>query len=273
MLTDPQLRAKVDALWDKLWTGGLSNPLDAIEQLSYLLFLKQLDEREQDGERRARQRGEAFTPLFTDPTLRWSHWRQLAAPVALKLVKEEVFPFLKDLGDKAGSFGAQMENAEFKINKASLLIEACSAIEAMDISAQNQDVQGDLYEYLLSKLNTAGTNGQFRTPRHIIRMMVRMVDPRPGERVGDPAAGTCGFLVNAWQHLQETHTDPTALTYDEEGYPHGLTGSRLTQEQWDFAQKKGFTGFDNDSGMTMLRIGSMNLILHGLTFPRFHYAD
>jgi type I restriction enzyme M protein len=276
MLADPQLRSKVESLWDKLWSGGLSNPLDAIEQLSYLLFLKQLDEREQDAER-AERRGRTHVPLFpkTDEgqKLRWSYWSQLSADKALKQVKDKVFPFLKDLGDKAGSFGAQMANAEFKINKPSLLIEACRAIEGMEISAQNQDVQGDLYEYLLGKLNTAGTNGQFRTPRHIIRMMVNMIDPRPGERVCDPAAGTCGFLVNAWQHILETHTDPRDLTFDEEGWPHGLTGSRLERKEWDFEQTQAFTGYDNDSGMTMLRIGSMNLMLHGLTSPRFHYTD
>jgi type I restriction enzyme M protein len=273
MLTDTQLRSKIDSLWDKLWSGGLSNPLDAIEQLSYLIFLKQLDEREQDAERRARMRGETYEPLITDPKLRWSHWSQLPAVEALKTVREDVFPFLKKLGSKAGSFGEQMENAEFKINKPALLIEACRSIEAMQVSAQNQDVQGDLYEYLLGKLNTAGTNGQFRTPRHIIRMMVKMVDPKFGERVVDPAAGTCGFLVNAWQHLLETHTNPADLTIDEDGFPHGLTGSELTKEQYGFAQREGFTGYDSDSGMTMLRIGSMNLMLHGLTNPQFHYAD
>ncbi len=273
MLTDSQLRSKVEALWDKLWSGGLSNPLDAIEQLSYLLFLKQLDEREQDAERRARQRGEAFTPLFADPHLRWSYWSQLKADQAHAHLRDKVFPYLRQLGDKAGSFGKYMAGAEFKIGKPSLLIEACRAIESMQISAQNQDVQGDLYEYLLSKLNTAGTNGQFRTPRHIIRMMVKMLDPKAGERVIDPAAGTCGFLVNAWQHLLETHTDPRDLTYDEDGFPHGLTGSQLTKEQYAFAQKDGFTGFDSDSGMTMLRIGSMNLMLHGITTPHFEYAD
>jgi type I restriction enzyme M protein len=166
-----------------------------------------------------------------------------------------------------------MENAEFKINKPSLLIEACKAIDAMQISAQNQDVQGDLYEYLLGKLNTAGQNGQFRTPRHIIRMMVNMRDPQPGQRICDPAAGTCGFLVNAWQHLLETHTDPRDITYDEEGYPHGLTGSKLTKEEYEFSQTKALTGFDSDSGMTMLRIGSMNLMLHGIAAPNFRYTD
>src|SRR5712692_5996669 len=273
MLTDSALRSKVDALWDKLWSGGLSNPLDAIEQLSFLLFLKRLDEREQDAERAARLRGKKHQPIFPDAKLRWSHWTQLPADQALRHVKEKVFPFIKTLGGEGGSFAQQMANAEFKINKTSLLIEAAKAIDDMQISSQNQDVQGDLYEYLLSKLNTAGQNGQFRTPRHIIRMMVKMLDSRPGERVCDPAAGTCGFLVNAWQHLLESHTDPRDLTFDDEGWPHGLTGSRLKREEWDFAQKNAFTGFDSDSGMTMLRIGSMNLMLHGLTSPRFHYTD
>lgn len=273
MLTDTTLRSAVEALWNKLWSGGLANPLDAIEQLSFLLFLKRLDEREQDAERAAKLRGKKFTPIFPNPDLRWCHWTQLPADKALKHVKEAVFPFIKTLGGAGGSFAAQMENAEFKINKPSLLIEACKAIDAMQISAQNQDVQGDLYEYLLGKLNTAGQNGQFRTPRHIIRMMVNMRDPRPGERICDPAAGTCGFLVNAWQHLLETHTDPRDITYDEEGYPHGLTGSKLTKEEYEFSQTKALTGFDSDSGMTMLRIGSMNLMLHGIAAPNFRYTD
>jgi type I restriction enzyme M protein len=273
MLTDAKLKPAVDALWDKLWTGGLSNPLDAIEQLSFLLFMKRLDERQQDQERAAKQRGKKFDPVFKDETLRWSYWTQLKAEVALKHVKEKVFPFIKTLGGAGGSFAEQMENAEFKINKPNLLIEACKAIDAMQISSQNQDVQGDLYEYLLSQLNTAGQNGQFRTPRHIIRMMVQMLDPKPRERICDPAAGTCGFLVNAWQHILETHTDKRDLSYDEEGYPHGLTGSKLSKEEWKFSQESALTGYDSDSGMTMLRIGSMNLMLHGIEMPNFRYTD
>src|SRR5438132_376005 len=273
MLTDSTLRSKVDALWDKLWSGGLSNPLDAIEQLSFLLFLKRLDEREQDAERAARLRGKKYQPIFPDAKLRWSHWTQLPADQALRQVKEKVFPFIKTLGGEGGSFAEHMANAEFKINKPSLLIEAAKAIDDMHISSQNQDVQGDLYEYLLSRLNTAGQNGQFRTPRHIIRMMVKLVDPRPGERVCDPAAGTCGFLVNAYQHVLETHTRPDNLTYDEDGYPHHLIGDQLSAEEHKFLQSKALTGYDNDSGMTMLRIGCMNLMLHGIDSPNFRYAD
>ena len=273
MLTDLTLRAQIDALWDKLWAGGLSNPLDAIEQLSFLLFLKRLDEAEQDRERDVRLRRTNRRSVFPDPNLRWSYWTNLKAEEALKHVKEKVFPFLKTLGGSGGSFAEQMANAEFKINKPSLLIEACKAIDAMHISEQNQDVQGDLYEYLLGRLNTAGTSGQFRTPRHIIRMMVKMLDPKPRERMCDPAAGTCGFPVNFYQHILETHTDPKILKYDEEGYPHPLIGDKLTKTEHDFLQSGAITAYDSDSGMTMLRIGSMNLMLHGIDRPRFHYQD
>ena len=273
MLTDPTLRSQIDALWDKLWTGGLSNPLDSIEQLSFLLFIKRLDEAEQDRERDVRLGRKKREPVFSDPKLRWSYWTNLKAEDALKHVKEKIFPFLKSLGGSGGSFAEQMTNAEFKINKPSLLIEACKAIDAMQISAQNQDVQGDLYEYLLGRLNTAGTSGQFRTPRHIIRMMVRMLDPKPRERMCDPAAGTCGFPVNVYQHILETHTDPTILKYDEEGYPHQLIGDKLSKAEHNFLQREAITAYDSDSGMTMLRIGSMNLMLHGIERPRFHYTD
>jgi type I restriction enzyme M protein len=273
MLTDPVLKSKVDSLWVKLWSGGLSNPLDAIEQFSFLLFLKRLEEAEEDRERRSRHRKEQYKPVFQDSKLRWSYWTNLKAEEALRVLKERVFPFVKALGGEGGSFAEQMINAEFKINKPSLLIEACKMIDQIQISSQNQDVQGDLYEYLLSKLNTAGTNGQFRTPRHIIRMMVKMLDPRPGERMCDPAAGTCGFPVNVYQHILETHTRPASLKYDEDGFPHGLIGEKLTKEEHEFLQSSAITAFDNDSGMTMLRIGSMNLMLHGIEHPHFTYAD
>lgn len=273
MLTDPQLRSKVDALWDKLWSGGLSNPLDAIEQLSFLLFLKRLDEKEQDNERAAKLRGIKYKRTFPDRTLRWSHWTQLPAGEALKFVKEKVFPFIKTLGGEGGAFATHMENAEFKISKPSVLIEACRALDDLQISAQNQDVQGDVFEYMLGKLNTAGQNGQFRTPRHIIRMMTKLVNPRPGERICDPAAGTCGFLVNAYQHILETHTRPDVLKYDEDGWPHFLVGDQLKKEEHKFLQTEALTGYDSDSGMVMLRIGCMNLMLHGIEQPNFHWTD
>jgi type I restriction enzyme M protein len=272
MLTDPKLRSQVDQLWDRLWTGGLSNPMDAIEQLSYLIFLKRLDDVENREERQAGRRGQPYESRIP-AEMRWGHWTRFEAAEALKHVREVVFPWFRDMGQEGSSFERYMQNAEFKINKPSLLIGACQMIDHMQISAQNQDVQGDIYEYLLSKLTTAGRNGQFRTPRHIIRMMVKMIDPRPNERVGDLAAGTCGFLVNTYQHILEGHTSPKVLEYDAEGQPHNLVGDLLTEKQRTFLQKEALRGYDNDSGMAMLRIGSMNLMLHGVEYPRFYYMD
>jgi type I restriction enzyme M protein len=273
LLTDPKLRSQVDALWDKFWTGGLANPLDAIEQFSYLLFLKQLEDRENAAERQAKRRGTAYEPKVPKE-MRWSYWTQLKAEEALAHLKKEVFPNIVNLADEQSSFAQYMRNAECKISKPSLLIEACKLIDQMDISSQNQDVQGDIFEYMLGHLSIAGRNGQFRTPRHIIRMMVQMTGPQPHERIGDLAAGTGGFLVNAYQYILEAHTSPTILEYDEAGFPHHLIGDKLTKEQAEALQSpKALRGFDNDAGMTMLRIGSMNLMLHGLESPQFFYTD
>ena len=273
MLTDPKLRSQVDSLWDKFWTGGLANPLDAIEQFSYLLFLKQLEDRENAAERQAKRKGERYQPKI-QKEMRWSYWSQLKAEEALSHLKLKVFPNIVKLADETSSFGQYMKNAECKINRPNLLIEACRMIDEMHISQQNQDVQGDLYEYMLEKLNQSGRNGQFRTPRHIIRMMVQMIAPRPTERIGDLAGGTCGFPVNAYQHILETHTSPNILEYDAEGLPHHLVGDLLTPAERRFmASDKFLRAFDNDSGMTMLRIGSMNLMLHGIESPQFFYMD
>jgi type I restriction enzyme M protein len=272
VLTNPQLRSQVDQVWDKLWTGGLSNPLDAIEQFSYLLFLKRLDDDEIARERAAKRNGQPFQPSI-DANYRWGSWTNQKADGALKFLKDQIFPWLRTLSDSESSFARYMQNAECKINKAGMLIEICRIIDGMNIAQQNQDVQGDLYEYMLGKLDQAGRNGQFRTPRHIIRMMVQMIDPQPGERIGDLAAGTGGFLVNAYQHILEQHTPADSLSYDADGWPHGATGAQLTDKQRAFLQQRAFRGYDNDSGMTMLRIGSMNLMLHGIRSPRFFYTD
>ena len=273
MLTDPKLRSQVDALWDKFWTGGLTNPLDAIEQFSYLLFLKRLDDRENAAERQAKRKGTTYQPSVKKE-MRWSHWTQFKAEEALSHLKKVVFPNLSKLADEDDSFGEYMKTAECKINKPSLLIEACKLIDQMEISQQNQDVQGDLYEYLLSHLSIAGRNGQFRTPRHIIRMMVQMLDPKPKERIGDLAAGTGGFLINAHQHILEKATSKDILEYDADGMAHHLIGDQLQDDARKFMKgKKYLRGFDNDSGMTMLRIGSMNLMLHGIQSPQFFYMD
>jgi type I restriction enzyme M protein len=273
MLTEPKLRSQVDSLWDKFWTGGLANPLDAIEQFSYLLFLKQLEDRENAAERQAKRRGTAYEPRVPKE-MRWSYWTQLKAEESLDHLKKQVFPNIVKLAAEQSSFAQYMRNAECKISRPSLLIEACKLIDQMDISSQNQDVQGDIFEYMLGHLSIAGRNGQFRTPRHIIRMMVQMTRPQPHERIGDLAAGTGGFLVNAYQYILEAHTSSTILEYDEAGFPHHLIGDKLTKEQAEALQSpKSFRGFDNDAGMTMLRIGSMNLMLHGLESPQFFYTD
>lgn len=270
MLTEPDLKLKVDQLWDKLWTGGLSNPMDAIEQFSFLLFLKRLDEAEDNRERQAKRRKQEYVALVP-LEMRWREWTKMTADKALNHIKNKVFPWLKEIGNTESSFGQYMQTAEFKINKPNLLIEACKAIDEMKISEQNQDVQGDLYEYLLSKLSIAGRNGQFRTPRHIIQMTVEMVEPKPTDRIGDLAAGTCGFPINAYQYILEKHTSPEIL-YDENGKKQ-LVGDLLSPEEAEFLQTQALTAYDNDSGMTMLRIGSMNLMLHGIERPRFFYMD
>ncbi|MFZ5884872.1 MAG: type I restriction-modification system subunit M [Chloroflexota bacterium] len=273
MLTDPKLRSQVDALWDKFWTGGLANPLDAIEQFSYLLFLKRLDDRENAAERQAKRKGTAYQPKV-QKEMRWGYWTKFPAEEMLNHLKKVIFPQLSSLSDGDSSFAEYMRGAECKINKPSLLVEAVNLIDEMKISEQNQDVQGDLYEYLLSHLSIAGRNGQFRTPRHIIRMMVEMLDPKPRERIGDLAGGTAGFLVNAHQYILEKHTSAGILEYDEEGQAHHLIGDLLTPEERAFMKSpKYLRGFDNDSGMTILRIGSMNLMLHGIESPQFFYRD
>ena len=273
MLTDPKLRSQVDALWDKFWTGGLSNPLDAIEQFSYLLFLKRLDDRENAAERQAKRKGIKYQPKVPKE-MRWGYWTKMKAEDALSHLKLVVFPGLVDLSEDASSFAEYMKGAQCKINKAGLLIEACNLIDQMKISEQNQDVQGDLYEYMLGHMQFAGRGGQFRTPRHIIRMMVQMIDPQPRERIGDLAGGTCGFPVNAHQHILEKHTSAEIIEYDADGLPHHLIGDLLTDAERKFMKSpKYLRAFDNDSGMTILRIGSMNLMLHGIESPQFYYMD
>ena len=266
MLTDPKLRSKVDQIWDRLWSSGVSYPMDSIEQFSYLLFLKRLDDAENQREKQLKRRNKPFEPQI-DPELRWSHWTNFKAEQALNHVRDKVFTWLRTAGSEGSSFERYMQKAEFIISKPGALIEVCNLIDEMKISEQNQDVQGDLYEYLLSKIGTQGRNGQFRTPRHIIRMMVQMVDPKPKERIGDLAAGTCGFLVNAYEYILEQHSEP-----DEQGKPQ-LIGDLLSDEEQEFLQTEAFTAYDNDAGMTMLRIGSMNLMLHGIKHPRFFYMD
>ena len=277
MLTDPSLKSKIDALWDRFWSGGISNPLTAIEQMSYLLFLKRLEEQDDARAAAARRRNVPFTSVFDGhDTCRWSYWSQLPGEAMLAHVRDEVFNWLRHLGAEASTFTQHMQDAVFVIPKPSLLTEAVRIIDDLHLSEQNHDVQGDLYEYLLGQLASAGKNGQFRTPRHLIRAIVRLAAPQLNERITDPAAGTAGFLVNAYEYLLETHTSEEVKTYDEAGQAHGFVGDRIPPEVFKFlkGQQPGggaFVGFDFDP--SMVRIGAMNLMLHGIDNPHLHLQD
>ena len=282
MLTNATLKSKVDALWDRFWSGGISNPLTAIEQMSYLIFLKRLEDIDNSNAAAAKRRKNEFKSVFRGKLevggrkierekCRWSYWSHLPGDEMLRHVRDVVFEFLRNLGSETSSFTQHMEDAMFSIPKASLLQEAVKIIDDMHISEQNIDVQGDLYEYLLGQLSTAGMNGQFRTPRHIIRMMTRLIEPKAGERICDPAAGTAGFLVAAYERILETNTSPEILTYDEEGKAHNLIGDKIDPKVHKFLKSRALTGYDFDA--TMVRMGAMNLMLHGVDNPNFKYSD
>jgi type I restriction enzyme M protein len=274
MLTNGNiLKQKIDALWDKFWSGGISNPLTAIEQMSYLIFLKRLEDNDNTNAAMAKRRNEKFISVFKgNEKCRWSYWSQLPGDQMLRHIRDTVFEFLRNLGSETSTFTQHMQDAYFALPKASLLQEAVNIIEDLHITEQNIDVQGDLYEYLLGQLATAGKNGQFRTPRHIIRMMVKLVDPKIGDRICDPACGTSGFLFNAYMHILEQNTSNDVLEYDEEGMPHHLIGDKITDKKlFKFLKIHALTGYDFDS--TMTRIGAMNLMLHGIDNPNIKYTD
>src|SRR6185295_6321807 len=253
-----QLRSQVDALWDKFWSGGISNPLTAIEQMSYLIFLKRLEDMDNARASTAKRRSTPFKSVFDGKMesagkkidkakCRWSYWSQLPGEEMIRHVRDVVFDFLRNLGSETSAFTQHMVDAVFIIPKASLLQEAVKIIDDLHISEQNMDVQGDLYEYLLRQLTTAGKNGQFRTPRHIIRMMTKLVDPQIGERICDPAAGTGGFLVAAYEHILEMNTSADVLTYDEEGKAHNLIGDKIGDKRLHaFLKSHAINGYDFD---------------------------
>ncbi|SIT05748.1 type I restriction-modification system subunit M [Insolitispirillum peregrinum] len=264
-----ELRSRIDKLWEEFWTGGIANPLTVIEQITFLMFARLLDMAEQKNERKASLTGGSFTALFgaDQQHLRWSRFKNLGASEMLPVVRDEVFPHFRSTALENSAFGDTMKDAQMLIQKPSLLVSAVNMIDALPLG--NADTKGDLYEYLLSKLTTAGINGQFRTPRHIIRFMVELLDPTPQETVGDPACGTGGFLVGVMEYLQEKYTSEAGILVDAEGNKT-FTGDLL--EPYRAHIRKGlFHGFDFDS--TMLRIASMNLMLHGVDAPDIHWQD
>ncbi|MDO9537890.1 MAG: N-6 DNA methylase, partial [Thermoplasmata archaeon] len=214
-MLDAELKSKINQLWDKFWSGGIANPLNAIEQMSYLLFMRRLEDEDVKGQQNSKLTGEKHVSIFKDKEdCKWSYWTKLPADKILDHMNKEIFPFLKDLGEVDSLYQEYMKDATFIIPTPSLLIEATKIINEMHIKEQNQDTQGDIYEYLLMELTTSGKNGQFRTPRHIIRMMVELTDPKFGNRICDPACGTAGFLVHAYEHILKANTSPELIKVD-----------------------------------------------------------
>ena len=270
----PELKSQINKLWDRFWSGGIANPLTAIEQMSYLIFMKRLDDLDSIHARRAAARKEKHISIFEGhENCRWSQWKHLNAEAMLKHVQEVVFPFIKNLtnGDDV-LYSQYMKDAVFVIPKASLLQEAVAIIDEMNITERNQDTQGDIYEHLLAELKTAGKNGQFRTPRHIIRMMIELVGPDIGQTICDPACGTAGFLIAAYEHIFRKYTSDDIINIHEDGSLHNLIGDKIVEKShWDLLKRETFYGFDFDT--TMIRIGLMNMILHGIERPNIRYAD
>lgn len=268
------LKRRIDALWTEFWQGGITNPLTVIEQITFLMFARLLDINETRDENRMRRTQRSFQRRFSDDeqSLRWSQFRHLGADEMLPVVRDKVFPHFRKSSTSGSAFAVFMKDAQLMIQKPSLLVKAINMIDQLPLT--EGDAKGDLYEYLLSKLTTAGINGQFRTPRHIIRLMVDMLEPKPTDMVSDPATGTGGFLVQVMQYLLETYTSPEGVIEEsdpETGNVEKIYTGDLLEEHRDHIRSNMFHGFDFDA--TMLRIAAMNLMLHGVDDPDIHYQD
>jgi type I restriction enzyme M protein len=269
-----ELKRRIDALWLEFWQGGITNPLTVIEQITFLMYARLLDINETRDENRQKRTRKSFQRRFKDDEqqLRWSHFRHLGAEKMLPVVRDKVFPHFKTTAASGTAFAEFMKDAQLMIQKPSLLVKAVNMIHELPLT--EGDTKGDLYEYLLSKLTTAGINGQFRTPRHIIRLMVDMLEPKPTDIVGDPACGTGGFLVSVMEYLLQTYTSPEAVIEEidpETGAKQKIYTGDLLEEHRDHIRSRMFHGFDFDA--TMLRIAAMNLMLHGVDDPDIHYQD
>ncbi len=258
-----EIRSKIDQIWNTMWAGGIANPLSVIEQLTYLLFIKRLDELQTLKERKAARTGQPVEePIFSKDQnhLRWSRFKETAPEQMFATVRDEVFPFIKNLGvkgDEDGEGGStythHMKDALFIMPTPRVLANVVDQLDGIDMA--DSDTKGDLYEYMLGKIASAGQNGQFRTPRHIIKLMVDMTAPTPRDVICDPACGTAGFLVAPSEYLVNHHSD--SIYKDTEARKKFNEGT--------------FHGYDFDS--TMLRIGSMNMLLHGVENPDIRHRD
>ena len=259
MLTG-ELKNKIDSLWEMFWTGGITNPLDVVEQMTYLMFIHDLDETDAKKAKSSMMLELPYNSMFEGhEQYKWSVFRDLPAEKMYELMQMEIFPFIKNLhGSKESTYSRYMSDAIFKIPTPQLLSKIVDALDNIyqDMAKNmNTDTKGDVYEHLLAKLATAGVNGQFRTPRHIIRMMVEMMDPKPEDTICDPACGTSGFLVSAGEYLKEKYHD--AIFYNRQKKDHYNNGM--------------FFGYDLDR--TMLRVGAMNMMTHGVDNPNIEYRD
>lgn len=259
MLTG-ELKNKIDAIWEMFWTGGITNPLDVVEQMTYLMFIHDLDETDAKKAKSSMMLELPYTSMFEGhEQYKWSVFRDLPAEKMYELMQTEIFPFIKNLhGNKESSYAKYMGDAIFKIPTPQLLSKIVDALDNLYIDMAKEienDTKGDVYESLLSKLATAGVNGQFRTPRHIIRMMVELLDPKPDDTICDPACGTSGFLVSVGEYLKEKY-------HDEIFY---------NREKKDHYNNHMFFGYDMDR--TMLRVGAMNMMTHGVDNPNIDYRD
>jgi type I restriction enzyme M protein len=256
------IKSQVDAVWKAFWSGGISNPLEVIEQITYLLFLRRLDDLQILEENKAMRLGKPIVRRYfpegddergrSYEDLRWSHFKNFSPAEMYEVVDQHVFPFLRTLGGDDSTYAHHMRDARFTIPNPGLLAKVVDLIS--EIPMNDRDTKGDLYEYMLSKIASAGQNGQFRTPRHIIQLMVEMTAPTPGDVICDPACGTAGFLIASGEYLREHHPE---MLRDEKPRAH--------------FHEKMFHGFDFDN--TMLRIGSMNMLLHGVENPDIRYRD
>ena len=257
-----ELKSKVDRIWDAFWSGGIANPLEVMEQITYLLFIRRLDDLQTAKENRANRLGAAIdAPIFpaddddegrAHTDLRWSRFKDREPGEMFAIVSERVFPFLHQMGADDSTYTHHMRDARFTIPTPALLSKVVDLLD--DLPMEGRDTKGDVYEYMLSKIASAGQNGQFRTPRDIIALMVAMTAPTPNDEICDPACGTAGFLIAAGDYLRRTYPDVEVEAESRKHFHNSM-----------------FHGFDFDS--TMLRIGSMNMLLHGVEAPDIRYRD
>lgn len=265
-----ELKNKVDGLWEIFWNGGITNPLDVVEQMTYLMFIRDLDDSDNLRAKESAMLGLPYESIFAKEVkigerivdgsqLKWSVFHDFPAGKMFSVMQESVFPFIKSLhADKNSAYARYMDDAIFKIPTALMLSKVVDKMdEIYDMMEQlhQTDTKGDIYEYLLSKIATAGVNGQFRTPRHIIKMIVDLMDPKADEIICDPACGTSGFLVAAGEYLKENRKEEIFFN----------------KQKKDHYMNHMFHGFDMDR--TMLRIGAMNMMTHGVDNPYIEYRD